>query len=137
MNSRDIRVIALDLDGTLTQHRTPLPAESRELLDRLGRRYRLLMVGAGQCRRIYSMEANWDAIRAQLETLPSAATLTDLLREIGCPCTPEEIGLDECDLRDTFLYCKEVRARYTILQLVYDLGLMEKLSQRVIARAFS
>ncbi|MDO4973724.1 MAG: phosphomannomutase [Eubacteriales bacterium] len=48
-----IRVIAFDLDGTLTQHRTPLPAESRALLDRLGARYKLLMVGAGQCRRIY------------------------------------------------------------------------------------
>ena len=48
-----IRVIAFDLDGTLTQHRTPLPAESRALLDRLGERRKLLMVGAGQCRRIY------------------------------------------------------------------------------------
>ena len=48
-----IRVIAFDLDGTLTQHRTPLPAESRALLDRLGERWKLLMVGAGQCRRIY------------------------------------------------------------------------------------
>lgn len=48
-----IRVIAFDLDGTLTQHRTPLPAQSRALLDRLGARFRLLMVGAGQCGRIF------------------------------------------------------------------------------------
>ena len=33
------------------------------------------------------------------------------------------------------IYCKEVRARYTLLQLVYDLGLLEKLAGRVIARS--
>ena len=53
MDPNTIRVIAFDLDGTLTQHRTPLPAESRAILDRLGTRWKLLMVGAGQCRRIY------------------------------------------------------------------------------------
>ena len=53
MDPKTIRVIAFDLDGTLTQHRTPLPAESRAILDRLGTRWKLLMVGAGQCRRIY------------------------------------------------------------------------------------
>ncbi len=86
-------------------------------------------------RRIDSMEAHWAEIRARLETLPSAASLTELLREIGCPCTPQEIGIDAPVLRDTFLYCKEVRARYTLLQLVYDLGLLEKLAGRVIARS--
>ena len=36
-------------------------------------------------------------------------------------------------LKNTFLYCKEVRARYTILQMVWDLGLLDPLSDRVIA----
>ena len=49
-----IRLIALDLDGTLTQHRTPLSAEHRAVLTRLSEKYRLLMVGAGQCRRIFT-----------------------------------------------------------------------------------
>lgn len=48
-----LRLIAFDLDGTLTQHKTPLSRENRETLDRLGERYRLVMVGAGQCRRIF------------------------------------------------------------------------------------
>lgn len=47
------QLIAFDLDGTLTQHRTPLGAENRRLLDRLSRRYRLLMVGAGASERIF------------------------------------------------------------------------------------
>ena len=49
----EIKLIAFDLDGTLTQHKTPLSEQNREVLDRLGRKYRLLMVGAGQCIRIF------------------------------------------------------------------------------------
>lgn len=48
------KLIAFDLDGTLTQHKTPLCAENRRILNRLGEAYRLLMVGAGQCARIFS-----------------------------------------------------------------------------------
>lgn len=50
---RDIKVIAMDLDGTLTQHKTPLSPAHREVLTRLSERYKLLMVGAGQVMRIF------------------------------------------------------------------------------------
>lgn len=49
-----IKLIAFDLDGTLTQHRTPLDDKNRAVLDRLARKYKLLMVGAGQCARIFA-----------------------------------------------------------------------------------
>ena len=48
-----LKLIAFDLDGTLTQHRTKLPSESRELLDSLSKKYKLLMVGAGSALRIH------------------------------------------------------------------------------------
>ena len=54
-----LKVIGFDLDGTLTQHRTPLPPASRELLDRLRRRYRVLIVGAGNCPRILRQIENY------------------------------------------------------------------------------
>ena len=47
------RLICFDLDGTLTQHRSPLEAESRALLDALSEKYKLVMVGAGAAERIY------------------------------------------------------------------------------------
>lgn len=53
MEERKFRLFAFDLDGTLTQHKTPLSEPNRTLLDRLGEKYSLLMVGAGQCRRIF------------------------------------------------------------------------------------
>ena len=53
-----IKLIAMDLDGTLTQHKTPLSKEHRDILYRLSEKYKLLMVGAGMCKRIFDqMEA--------------------------------------------------------------------------------
>lgn len=54
MNIEKIKLVALDLDGTLSQHKQPMPAANKEALDRLGERYKLLMVGAGQVMRIFN-----------------------------------------------------------------------------------
>lgn len=54
MNAHKIKVVALDLDGTLTQHKTPLSPENKHALLALAQKYRLIMVGAGQCRRIFN-----------------------------------------------------------------------------------
>ena len=49
-----IKLVAFDLDGTLTQHKTPLGEKNKAVLDRLSARYHLLMVGAGTCERIWN-----------------------------------------------------------------------------------
>ena len=49
-----IKLIAFDLDGTLTQHKSPLGDENRAVLDALGKKYKLIMAGAGMCRRIFN-----------------------------------------------------------------------------------
>lgn len=54
MDARKIKLVAFDLDGTLTQHKTPLSEEHKQILDRLGKRYKLLMAGAGMCHRIFN-----------------------------------------------------------------------------------
>lgn len=54
-----LKVIGFDLDGTLTQHRTPLPEASRDLLDRLRKKYRVMIVGAGNCPRILRQIENF------------------------------------------------------------------------------
>lgn len=48
------KLICFDLDGTLTQHRTPLGEENKAVLDELSKKYKLLMVGAGNTKRIYT-----------------------------------------------------------------------------------
>jgi len=49
----DVKVIAFDLDGTLTQHKSKLEPQNLEVLQKLSKKYKLLMVGAGQCQRIF------------------------------------------------------------------------------------
>ena len=79
------------------------------------------------------MEANWSELLGLLEALPSSETVIELLKSLESPYLPEQIDVDVDMLRNTFLYCKEVRARYTILQMIWDLGLLETLSDKVIA----
>ena len=54
MDVSKICVAAFDLDGTLTQHKQPMTPENRAALTSLGRKYKLIMVGAGQVMRIFN-----------------------------------------------------------------------------------
>ena len=54
MDKNKIKIIAMDLDGTLTQHKEKLSPEHKAILDALSKRYKLLMVGAGQVMRIFN-----------------------------------------------------------------------------------
>lgn len=48
------KLLVFDLDGTLSNHRCPMPEESRALLDALGKRYHLVMCGAGNVARVFN-----------------------------------------------------------------------------------
>ncbi len=54
MDIQKIKVVAMDLDGTMTQHKQPLSPEHRAVLDELSKRYKLLMAGAGQIMRVFN-----------------------------------------------------------------------------------
>lgn len=54
MDISKIKVVAMDLDGTLTQHKESLSNEHMCILDKLSNKYKLLMVGAGQVTRIFN-----------------------------------------------------------------------------------
>lgn len=48
------KLLCFDLDGTLTQHRSKLEKENKALLDALCKKYKVIMVGAGNAPRIYA-----------------------------------------------------------------------------------
>lgn len=54
MDVKKIKLMAFDLDGTLTQHKQPLQGENLETMRRLAQKYILVMVGAGQTMRIFN-----------------------------------------------------------------------------------
>ena len=51
--STPLKLVAFDLDGTLTQHKTPIESQNRAVLEALSQRYHLLRVGAGNAQRIF------------------------------------------------------------------------------------
>lgn len=54
-----IKLLAFDLDGTLSNHKCPLPKENMETLKKLSKKYKILMVGAGMCSRIFTQMDNF------------------------------------------------------------------------------
>lgn len=48
------KLICFDLDGTLTQHRSLLGEKNRAVLDKLSKKYKIIIVGAGSVERIYN-----------------------------------------------------------------------------------
>ena len=87
-------------------------------------------------KRIDSTEKHWDAAQSILAAQMSASHLCSLLKSTGCPSLPQDIGIDASLLRDTLIYSKEVRNRYTIMQLVYDLGLEEYIADKIIGELY-
>lgn len=59
MDISNKKIIGFDLDGTLTQHKTLLDENNRNLLTLLAQKYHLIMFGAGSCERIYKQMGNF------------------------------------------------------------------------------
>ena len=64
-----------------------------------------------------------DGNRELLETLPPAEYMADL-RRVWVLARPWQVGIDGELVQRAILYAKEVRHRYTILQLLWDLDLL-------------
>lgn len=106
-----LKVIAFDLDGTLTQHRTPLGDENRAVLDILSKKYRILMVGAGMCARIFN----------QLQCYP-----VDILGNYGLQYAKYNFDTKNIDIiRDTVLPCDRDRAAKNVEILRREFGFTE------------
>ena len=91
-----IKLLAFDLDGTLTQHRTELSLQNREILDKLAKKYRLVMVGAGKCDRIFKQMNMYpiDIIGnygLQYSEYDSDSKALSLVRDEIFPCDQESV----------------------------------------------
>lgn len=104
-----VKLIAFDLDGTLTQHKTPLDPVNRAVLERLREKYRLLMVGAGGVRRIFNQLGGFpmDIIGnygLQEGRYDPAAGDIGLVRDVTVDCDRESVDRRMTALRRRFGY---------------------------------
>jgi len=66
---------------------------------------------------------NWETIQDIAAEVPPEAEIISLLKSISGATQPEEIGLNNADVRDAFDYAQYVRGMFTVLNLIQMLGL--------------
>ena len=76
--------------------------------------------------RIAYIAEHWqELVQIMEQELPAAAELERLLKASGAPCSVEEIGLSADILRLTFEATKDIRDKYVLSRLCWDLGILE------------
>lgn len=71
---------------------------------------------------------NWDRILEIIHReLPSAAYLEELMTKLGMPKTLPEIGVDADLLKMTFKSTKDIRNKYVLSHLCWDLGIIDEI----------
>ena len=96
MDASKIKLVAFDLDGTLTQHKTPLSPEHRAVLDALGKKYQLLMLGAGMCHRIFNQMGRYPIdiygnYGMQLALYRPEKEDIEIIENVSMPCDRESV----------------------------------------------
>lgn len=67
---------------------------------------------------------NWDKILENVNALPTEKEFTEILDAIEAPKTVEAIGLDSSDVPLTFAATKDIRDKYVLSRLFWDIGLL-------------
>jgi len=80
-------------------------------------------------KRVDTILEHWDEICQIIEDeLPDSKELEQLMKEIGAPTMVEEIGQKSELLSITFKATKDIRDKYVLSRLAWDLGIIESLS---------
>ena len=79
--------------------------------------------------RLSAIEDHWEEIRALAQTAPRAGEIAQVLESLGAPTRPEQVGVDPAYIADGILFAKELRDRYTILQLLWDIDRLEEMKE--------
>jgi len=83
--------------------------------------------------RINKLESNWTRVKQIIGRLPSADTVRSYLKSLGAPDSPISIGIDKDLFITSFIVAKELRNRYGLLQILFDLGLTKEIAEEVWA----
>lgn len=79
-------------------------------------------------KRLDTILKKWDELVAVMEEIPSAKAVEDILIQIGCPTSPEAWGFSDDLLPTTFKATKDIRDKYVLSRLAFDLGILDELA---------
>ena len=99
-------------------------AESMILLENTEQKYDPLK----HQQRLDRILVHWPALLEILDTsLPTVRELEWLLDSLGMPKRPEDIGIDSALLRQIFPATKDIRDKYVLSRLAWDLGVLDEI----------
>lgn len=77
--------------------------------------------------RLERLSGCWPEVKNIIAALPKASDIKELLNSLNAPTQPSEIGISDKVLEDSIKYAKEIRNRYGLLQILYDLQIRTRL----------
>ena len=84
-------------------------------------------------KRLEIILSHWDRILTIVrEEVPAAEQLEALYRKIGLPMTPAEVGVENRLSTETFRFTGDIRDKYVLSRLLWDLGLEEEFSATIL-----
>lgn len=82
--------------------------------------------------RLKTMEEKWPKIQSVIqESLPKTRQVEAILERLGAPINPNEVGVNYDMIIDSIMVAKEVRDRYGLLQVLFDLGVSQEYAKAV------
>ena len=89
--------------------------------------------GAALQERREAIERLWETMRQRLrEQLLPTAELKRMLQAAGCPVSPSQINLDFAQALHGVVTAQLIRVRYTVIDLFYELGLLQTVAETVV-----
>lgn len=88
-------------------------------------------------KRMEVIKHSWPAICEAMSELPLSTEVGKLLQVIGGPISPMEVAIDREMVKESILYAKEIRDRYTVLQLIWDLGIQDLAAEYVAEKIYN
>ena len=82
---------------------------------------------AKRMRRVDSIINRWDEIQAVIsQELPPLSSLLDIMKRMGMPTTPEEIGFSREDALTAYMHARDIRDKYLSVSFLWDIGELEE-----------
>lgn len=82
------------------------------------------------------LETNFNKILDWTQNLPESKDVEQILNSMGAPSSPKRIGVDKQLFIDTIYYAKDMRNRYSLLQILFDLNLQDAVTEKLVLKYY-
>lgn len=84
--------------------------------------------------RVQLIKDHWPAILQRVAPqVMTPADIADKLRRAGAPYHPGQVGIDQDKLKLTYYQSQTIRSRYTIMDALFELGLLDQVVETLFA----